>query len=103
MKLRTLILVCVSCLLVGSTLAVTLNNGGLWPKWLGGNYVSNEGCSCQDYEPKNDERDFHWLICPIRSAWGWKDTGMRTQAIIHYDNSCKEHGHEWIKSNDLAK
>lgn len=74
-------------------MAVILNSGGLWPKWLGGYYVSDEGCTCQDYNPQNGERSFHWLICPIKSAWGLKDTGMLSTAIIHYDTSCASHGH----------
>lgn len=79
--------------MISSTLAVMLNNGGFWPKWLGGNYVSQSECRCHDYNNNPSERDFHWLICPIKSAWGLNDTGMETTAIIHYDSSCEEHHH----------
>ncbi|GGH77075.1 hypothetical protein [Phaeocystidibacter marisrubri] len=85
-----------STALGGIIAGVGMQSMGAWPKWLGGNDVSDEGCSCQDYKPVNEERNFHWLICPIKCAWGWRDTGMQTTAIIHYDYSCEEHGHQVV-------
>lgn len=93
MKSGKLLLITVVIILASSTFAVILNNGGLWPKWLGGNYISEKGYRCEDYASNGKERDFHWLICPIRSAWGLNNTGMESTAIIHYDLSCLEHGH----------
>lgn len=93
MKHLKVFLICVACAFLGSFTAVLLENNRMWPKWLGGSYVSSHGCVCKDFNPENGQRDFHWLICPIKGLWGWKDMGQESTAIIHYDRSCFEHGH----------
>lgn len=81
----------------GAFIAVSLNSFGHWPKWLGGNYVSSVGCQCEDYDAGPNERDFHWMFCPIRSMWGLNDTGLMSTAIVHYGGGCEEHELEGAK------
>lgn len=52
---------------------------GAWPKWLGGSYVSSNGCDCQ-YYPNIDQ---HWITCPVRSLWGLNDTSSWSEPQIN--------------------
>ncbi|GAB5556562.1 MAG: hypothetical protein SchgKO_07750 [Schleiferiaceae bacterium] len=81
----------VLCSAIGGGLAgVGIQTMGAWPSWLGGSYVSAEGCDCQDYA--EGLYYYHWVACPVKNLWGLNNTGSWSAPEIH-EGTCDSCGH----------